>query len=74
MTPEQLEQWYKKRANDMMNSIPQDKTYKPDAKVMQDTHPNITYFDTQDKSAVLVGYIMVALVSGGLGVLFGMAV
>ena len=30
--------------------------------------------DTQDKTAVLVGYIMVALVSGGLGVLFGMAV
>ena len=28
--------------------------------------------DTQDKTAVLVGYIMVALVSGGLGVLFGM--
>lgn len=30
--------------------------------------------DTQDKTAVLVGYIMVALVSGGIGVLFGMAV
>lgn len=65
MTPEQLEQWHKKRANDMMNAIPQDKTYKPDAKVMQ---------DAQDKTAVLVGYIMVALVSGGIGVLFGMAV
>ena len=36
-----------------------------DAKVMH---------DTQDKTAALIGYIMVALVSGGLGVLFGLAV
>ena len=30
--------------------------------------------DDETRTAVLVGYIMVALVSGGLGVLFGMVV
>lgn len=75
---EKMREWSKKRAHDMMNAVQQYKyptelkeysvfgsKHQPDTKVMH---------DTQDKTAALIGYIMVALVSGGFGVLFGMAV
>ena len=77
MTQEEMNELHKKWANDRVNVAPMPNLSalqeysvfgskrQPDTKVMH---------DTQDKTAALIGYIMVALVSGGLGVLFGMAV